>query len=74
MRCHHLRNRLRQLLDPTLPFVGKDGRDIREGWGEGVSSYLSIGIPNFPNHFTFCGPYDPLGHGSLMPLIERWTQ
>lgn len=26
-----------------------------------------------PNHFTFCGPYGPLGHGSFMPLIERWT-
>jgi cation diffusion facilitator CzcD-associated flavoprotein CzcO len=32
--------------------------DLKELWGpeSGVTSYLSIGIPTFPNHFTFCGP------------------
>ncbi|KAK0659414.1 putative sterigmatocystin biosynthesis monooxygenase stcW [Lasiodiplodia hormozganensis] len=39
-----------------------------------VTSYLSIGIPSFPNYFSFCGPYGPLGHGSFMPLIEAWTR
>lgn len=39
-----------------------------------MTSYLSIGIPTFPNHFSFCGPYGPLGHGSFMPLIESWTR
>ena len=60
---------------PRFPFVAH-GRDLRDIWaGESnVTSYLSVGIPNFPNHFSFCGPYGPLGHGSFMPLIERWTQ
>ena len=59
---------------PRFPFVahGKDLRDIWSG-GDNVTSYLSVAIPNFPNHFSFCGPYGPLGHGSFMPLIERWT-
>lgn len=60
---------------PRFPFRGKHGQDLRDLWTPeaGVTSYLSIAIPHFPNHFTFCGPYGPLGHGSFMPLIERWT-
>jgi len=60
---------------PRFPLIAH-GRDLRDFWsGENnVTSYLSVGIPTFPNHFTFCGPYGPLGHGSFMPLIERWTQ
>jgi hypothetical protein len=61
---------------PRFPFIGKNGVDLRDFWGteDGVTSYLSIGVPGFPNHFSFCGPYGPLGHGSFMPLIEQWTR
>ncbi|CAK4032956.1 sterigmatocystin biosynthesis monooxygenase stcW [Lecanosticta acicola] len=60
---------------PRFPFLAH-GVDLRDIWTPeaGVTSYLSIAIPTFPNHFSFCGPYGPLGHGSFMPLIERWTQ
>ncbi|KAI4961273.1 hypothetical protein J4E86_000300 [Alternaria arbusti] len=60
---------------PRFPFKAH-GHDLRNLWGseEGVTSYLSVGIPNFPNTFSFCGPYGPLGHGSFMPLIEVWTR
>lgn len=59
---------------PRFPFIAH-GKDLRDIWSgeEGVTSYLSLGVPNFPNHFSFCGPYGPLGHGSFMPLIECWT-
>ncbi|KAF4311955.1 Flavin-containing monooxygenase-like protein [Botryosphaeria dothidea] len=71
---------------PTFPFRAYN-RDLRDLWTRStpspstgapttqldVTSYLSIGIPTFPNHFSFCGPYGPLGHGSFMPLIESWT-
>jgi len=62
---------------PRFPFMNGQGTDLRDMWGSkegGVTSYLSIGIPSFPNHFSFCGPYGPLGHGSFMPLIESWTR
>ncbi|KAK5123775.1 hypothetical protein LTR85_002411 [Meristemomyces frigidus] len=59
---------------PRFPLLNGEGVDLREFWEKEVVSYLSIGIPTYPNHFTFCGPYGPLGHGSFMPLIERWTQ
>ncbi|KAF2733825.1 FAD/NAD(P)-binding domain-containing protein [Polyplosphaeria fusca] len=58
---------------PRFPFI-VDGKDLRDLWSDGVTSYLSIGVPTFPNHFSFCGPYGPLGHGSFMPLIEVWTK
>ncbi|EMC94065.1 hypothetical protein BAUCODRAFT_36536 [Baudoinia panamericana UAMH 10762] len=59
---------------PRFPLLNGAGVDLRDFWAKEVVSYLSIGIPTYPNHFTFCGPYGPLGHGSFMPLIERWTQ
>lgn len=60
---------------PRFPFIAH-GTDLRSLWGgeNGVTSYLSVGIPSFPNTFSFCGPYGPLGHGSFMPLIEAWTR
>jgi hypothetical protein len=60
---------------PRFPFIAH-GVDLRDAWGTsaGVTSYLSVGIPSFPNTFSFCGPYGPLGHGSFMPLIEQWTR
>jgi hypothetical protein len=60
---------------PRFPFIAH-GTDLRSLWGSenGVTSYLSVGIPSFPNTFSFCGPYGPLGHGSFMPLIEQWTR
>jgi hypothetical protein len=59
-----------------FPFINGSGKSLNDLWGtkDGVTSYLSIGIPTFPNHFSFCGPYGPLGHGSFMPLIEQWTK
>ncbi|KAF2759074.1 FAD/NAD(P)-binding domain-containing protein [Pseudovirgaria hyperparasitica] len=60
---------------PHFTFVGKD-KSIHELWSPdaGVTSYLSVGVPTFPNYLSFCGPYGPLGHGSFMPLIEEWTR
>jgi cation diffusion facilitator CzcD-associated flavoprotein CzcO len=39
---------------PRFPFI-VDGRDL---WTpeNGVTSYLSIAIPTYPNYFSFCGP------------------
>ncbi|KAK5136660.1 hypothetical protein LTR08_002313 [Meristemomyces frigidus] len=59
---------------PRFPLLNGSNVDLRDFWAEEVTSYLSIAIPTFPNHFTFCGPYGPLGHGSFMPLIEQWTR
>jgi len=61
---------------PKFEFTGQNGISLKDSWSpdKGVTSYLSITIPHFPNHFSFCGPYGPLGHGSFCPLIETWTK
>lgn len=60
---------------PRFPFINGKGVDLKDIWKPNdVTSYLSIAVPTFPNHFSFCGPYGPLGHGSFMPLIEQWTK
>lgn len=43
---------------PRFSFINGEGTDVKDLWGpqNGVTSYLSVGIPTFPNHFTFCGP------------------
>lgn len=60
---------------PRFPFIA-NGVDLRDSWGteKGVTSYLSVGVPNFPNTFSYCGPYGPFGQGSFIPLIEQWTR
>lgn len=61
---------------PRMPFIAH-GKDLRELWSQkngGVTSYLAIGVPDFPNYFSFCSAYGPLGHGSFLPLIESWTR
>jgi len=42
---------------PRFSFIA-NGKDLKELWGteKGVTSYLSVGIPTFPNHFSYCGP------------------
>jgi hypothetical protein len=60
---------------PRFQFTGRGGVSLSDQWGgtQGVTPYLCVGIPNFPNYLTFCGPYGPVGHGSFLPLIEIWT-
>lgn len=62
---------------PQFPLINGEGIDLRDMWdaeqGNDVTAYLSVGVPTFPNFYSYCGPYGPLGHGSFMPLIEVWT-
>ncbi|KAI9872864.1 MAG: hypothetical protein M1830_001115, partial [Pleopsidium flavum] len=61
---------------PRYPFI-VDGQDLRDTWsaakGNKVISYLSYAVPEYPNHFSYCGPYGPLAHGSFFPLIAKWS-
>ncbi|CAM1507504.1 Fc.00g071450.m01.CDS01 [Cosmosporella sp. VM-42] len=37
---------------------------------ETPKSYMSLMVDGFPNYFTSLGPHSPVGHGSLIPIIE----
>ncbi|KAL1865924.1 hypothetical protein VTK73DRAFT_5008 [Phialemonium thermophilum] len=58
---------------PRFPVVAR-GKNLQDVWrGKTPLSYLAVGVPEFPNYFTFAGPYGPLAVGSLLPIIEVFT-
>lgn len=59
---------------PRFPIVGLDGVDVRDAWATHPLSYLSVGVPRIPNYFLYIGPYGPLGHGAILPIVELLTR
>ncbi|OAA59737.1 Flavin monooxygenase-like protein [Niveomyces insectorum RCEF 264] len=59
---------------PRYPVHGLNGIALSEQWKDRPKAYLSLAVPNFPNHFMFLGPSSPVGHGSLLPLAEHATK
>nr|QFR37238.1 flavin-containing monooxygenase [Cyberlindnera americana] len=55
---------------PYFPLIGRDGKDLRDEWKDKPETYLSIGVPNFPNYLIFMGPHAPYAHGSILPMTE----
>ncbi|WP_043769482.1 flavin-containing monooxygenase [Algiphilus aromaticivorans] len=59
--------------DPVPPdtIIGRDGRDITEGWAErGPQAYYGTTMAGFPNLFFIVGPNTGLGHNSMVYMIE----
>ena len=38
-----------------------------------VQGYMGLSVPGVPNYFVFIGAYGPLGHGSVIPMVEAYT-
>lgn len=49
---------------------GRDGRSLREEWGEVPRAYLGLSVPDFPNMFLLYGPNTNGGSGSVIFTIE----
>jgi cation diffusion facilitator CzcD-associated flavoprotein CzcO len=60
-------------LTPRWPIIGKNGVDLQKKWKEDPACYLSAIANDMPNYFVYLGPGSPVGHGSLLPSIERVT-
>lgn len=56
---------------PSYPTIGREGRSMSDEWKDMPSTYLSVGVPHFPNYLIFNGPFGPYGHGSILPIIEQ---
>ncbi|KAK5308891.1 hypothetical protein LTR93_012328, partial [Exophiala xenobiotica] len=56
---------------PRFPIHGKDGASLVDVWKDYPSTYLSVGVDNFPNYFMSLGPNSALGTGNLLLFIER---
>ncbi|KAI5814907.1 hypothetical protein BZA77DRAFT_317773 [Pyronema omphalodes] len=66
---------------PTWKMIGRDGADLSKIWERDPKAYMSIMTPSFPNYMIFNGPNCPIGHGSLLPVMEatagyvvKWIQ
>ncbi|KAL6407714.1 uncharacterized protein AUP68_08736 [Ilyonectria robusta] len=57
---------------PFWELQGKDGVRLADQWRETPEAYFGICAPNIPNYFIFNGPNCPVGHGSLLAVME-WT-
>ena len=57
---------------PFWKLVGRDGRMLAEEWSENPEAYFGICAAGVPNYFIFNGPNCPVGHGSLLAVME-WT-
>ena len=47
-----------------------NGVDLRERWRNGVSNFLGVAVPGFPNMFVVYGALSPGGFGNSIMLIE----
>lgn len=58
---------------PAFPVL-VDGKNIQEEYRAGhVVGYFGLTAPSVPNYFIFIGAYGPLGHGSVVPMVEAYT-
>lgn len=59
---------------PAFPMI-VNGKNLQEELATdgNITGYLGLSIPQAPNYFVFIGAYGPLGHGSVIPMVEAYT-
>jgi cyclohexanone monooxygenase len=55
----------------AIDIRGREGRSLREAWGEGPRTYLGLAIAGFPNLFTITGPGSPSVLSNMIVSIEQ---
>ncbi|TKA66995.1 hypothetical protein B0A49_04490 [Cryomyces minteri] len=66
---------------PYWKLKGRNGRLLEREWSDNPEAYFGICAADHPNYFIFNGPNCPVGHGSLLAVMEwtaeyilRWTK
>ncbi len=61
-----------RVTDPPMArtVFGRDGRTLKERWGDTPFAHVGTTIPGFPNFFLLQGPNTGLGHTSVLTMIE----
>lgn len=59
---------------PAFPII-VDGNNLQDELQDprDLTGYLGLSMPQAPNYFVFIGAYGPLGHGSVIPMVEAYT-
>ncbi|KAK7430518.1 hypothetical protein QQZ08_003037 [Neonectria magnoliae] len=55
---------------PQWEFAGQRGIKLADQWRDLPEAYFGICVPNMPNYFIFNGPNSPVGHGSLLSVMD----
>ncbi|KAI1342701.1 FAD/NAD(P)-binding domain-containing protein [Xylariaceae sp. FL0016] len=50
--------------------LGPGGRNLQDEWAASIMGYMGVGASEFPNTFTFLGPYTPVSNGPTLVAIE----
>lgn len=58
---------------PAWETKGHNGADLAQRWKDDAEAYLGIFAPQMPNYLIYNGPNCPIGHGSLMGVMEATT-
>src|SRR6478752_7174258 len=54
--------------------VGRDGKRLRDVWGDRVESFRTVMVSGFPNFLMLLGPNSATGHTSALIMIESQAQ
>jgi cation diffusion facilitator CzcD-associated flavoprotein CzcO len=57
---------------PSFELIGANGKLLDKEWADDPQAYFGTCAPGMPNFFIFNGPNCPVGHGSLLAVME-WT-
>lgn len=59
---------------PHWDVVGRNGIHLADQWRDDPQAYFGVCAPNMPNYFVFKGPNCPVGHGSLLAVMEWYAE
>jgi len=55
-----------------MGLVSRYGVDIKDAWANGITTYLGLAIPDFPNAFIINGPYGKQRLSLLTQSVAIW--
>lgn len=58
---------------PRFPIIGRGQKNLQHIWAETPSSYLGVGVSQFPNFLMFLGPYSPVANGPTVAAIGEFV-
>ena len=58
----------------NIDIAGRDGRQLREKWSEGPTTYLGLATSDFPNMFMITGPQSPSVLSNMPVSIEQHVE
>lgn len=57
---------------PRFPIIA-NGTNLQDLYQKDALSYLGVAAPQMPNYFTFYGPYSPIGQGSVLAMMDVFS-